>query len=261
MALCGSLGPCDYITACCSNVITLPTLAPPQFPVTKRVCVRLEGISFSDLLKIDLGGDLPERAAQDLRFINDAAKRMETLVQDLLRLSRSGRSELTFEKISLAECVDQALEMLSMAIEDSGAQINRVELPDVVADRTMMTQLYQNLIGNALKYISPDRLPEIQITVESSDGGLVLGVSDNGIGMESQYLEQIFAPFKRLHGREQYPGTGIGLAICRKTVERHGGRIWVESVPGKGSEFKFTLKHGKEMAQWANESVDKLLSC
>ncbi len=218
-------------------------------------------VSFSTLLKTDIGGDLPEKAATDIKFITDSAKRMEALVQDLLQLSRSGRSDMKRESIPLNECADHALESLSTAIEEAEAVIERDDLPDVVADRTLMTQLFQNLIGNALKYRSPDRTPVIRITVESSETGWLFGVRDNGIGMESQYVEQIFAPFKRLHGRGEYKGTGIGLAICRKVVDRHGGRIWAESVFGEGSHFKFTLNRGKEKLQWTNELVAEPLSC
>jgi light-regulated signal transduction histidine kinase (bacteriophytochrome) len=199
-------------------------------------------IAFSGLLRKDLGDSLPERAAQDLGFITDAAKKMERLIRDLLALSRAGRAAKKREKVSLAECADRALEALAMRVKETGAQVMREELPDVWGDPTLLTELYQNLIGNALKF-SGDQPPIIQLTLEESDGDLVFGVKDNGIGIEPKYAQQIFQPFRRLHGRAEYEGSGIGLAICRKIVERHGGKIWVDSEPGKGAHFRFTLLH------------------
>jgi light-regulated signal transduction histidine kinase (bacteriophytochrome) len=200
--------------------------------------------AFSDLLRKDLGQSLPERAAQDLGFITDATKRMQTLIRDLLALSRAGRVAKRREKVSLRECAGQALEALAMRVKETGAKISRDEMPDVWGDSTLLTELYQNLIGNALKF-SGDQPPIIQLTFEESDGDLVFGVKDNGIGIEPKYAQQIFQPFRRLHGRAKYEGTGIGLAICRKVVERHGGKIWVESEPGKGAHFRFTIPHSR----------------
>jgi PAS domain S-box-containing protein len=198
--------------------------------------------SFSDLLRKDLGQSLPERAARDLGFITDAAKRMHMLVHDLLALSRAGRVAKKREKVSLSECVDQALEALAMRVKETGARISRDALPDVWGDSTLLTQLYQNLIGNALKF-SGDQRPIIQLTFEERDGDQIFGVKDNGIGIDPKYVQEIFKPFKRLHGPEKYEGSGIGLAICRKIVERHGGKIWVESESGKGAHFRFTILH------------------
>ncbi|MGD0625419.1 MAG: PAS domain S-box protein [Thermodesulfobacteriota bacterium] len=198
--------------------------------------------AFSDLLRKDLGQSLPERAAQDLGFITDAAQRMQTLIRDLLALSRAGRVAKKREKVSLSECVDQALEALAIRVNETGAEISRDKLPDVWGDSTLLTQLYQNLIGNALKF-SGDQRPIIQLTFEEREGEQIFGVKDNGIGIEPKYTQQIFQPFKRLHGPAEYEGSGIGLAICRKIVERHGGKIWVESESGKGAHFRFTLLH------------------
>lgn len=213
--------------------------------------------AFSGMLRQDLEKGLPERADQDLGFILDAAKRMQKLVQDLLALSRSGRVALKWETISLNQCVDQALETLAMSIRESRAEIVRDGLPEVWGDRTTLTQLYQNLLSNALKFTG-DEPPVIRLTAERIDGQLILGVRDNGIGVEPKYAEQIFAPFKRLHGRGEYEGTGIGLAICAKTVERHGGGIWVEAKTGKGAHFKFTLGEiapsEKEEETWDNST-------
>jgi len=196
--------------------------------------------AFSDLLPKDLGQSLPERAARDLGFIRDAAKRMQTLVHDLLALSRAGRVPKKREKVSLSECVDQALEALAVRLKETGAKISRDKLPDVWGDQTLLTQLYQNLIGNALKF-SGDQRPIIRLTFEEREGTQVFGVKDNGIGIDPRYAREIFKPFRRLHGRAEYEGSGVGLAICRKIVERHGGKIWVDSEPGKGAHFRFTL--------------------
>jgi PAS domain S-box-containing protein len=196
--------------------------------------------AFSDLLRRDLGQSLPERAAKDLGFITDAAKRMQRLIKDLLALSRAGRSAHKREKISLGECADQALEALATRVKETGAQIMRDKLPDVWGDSTLLTELYQNLIGNALKFCE-NQHPLIHLTVEERDGDQIFGVKDTGIGIEPQYAEEIFKPFRSLHGHAEYEGSGIGLAICRKIVERHGGKIWVESEPGKGSHFRFTI--------------------
>jgi light-regulated signal transduction histidine kinase (bacteriophytochrome) len=197
-------------------------------------------MAFSDLLRKDLGHSLSEQAAKDLAFIADAAKRMQALIQDLLALSRTGRAPQKKEKVSLRECADLALEALAMRVKETGAQIIRDKLPEVWGDSTLLTQLYQNLIGNALKFCG-DQPPVIQLTTEERDGFPVFGVKDNGIGIDSKYAQQIFQPFRRLHSHAEYEGSGIGLAICRKIVGRHGGKIWVESEPGKGAHFRFTF--------------------
>ena len=196
--------------------------------------------SFSALLKQDLGDNLPGQVKMDIDFITDATMRMDMLIKNLLDLSRAGSMQLHHEQICLLDCAIAAVETLSVKIRKTGAKIIYSDLPDVWGDRTMLTQLYQNLIGNALKFIA-DVPPEIHLTYESIDGETVLGVKDNGIGIKREYCEKIFAPFKRLHGRTSYEGTGIGLSVCRKAVESHGGRIWVESEPGEGAYFKFTL--------------------
>jgi len=204
-----------------------------QEPVRKLV-------SFSRLLKQDIDGDLNENAERDLKFIVDAAHRMRDLVQALLELSRAGRSAMKSETVGLDHCVDHALEALSLAITDSGATIIRDPLPEVCGDRTMLTQLYQNLVSNGLKFIR-DKKPEIRIGARQEGDFWILSVSDNGIGMKSEYAERIFQPFQRLHSRGEFAGTGIGLSICKKTVNRHKGEIWVESEEGKGATFLFSL--------------------
>lgn len=196
--------------------------------------------AFCDLLRKDLGGDLPERAERDITFITEASKRMQALVRELLLLSKAGRVQLKQEEVSLDLCVNQAIDALSLRIQEASAVIQRDPLPEVHGDRTLLVQLYQNLISNAIKYRR--ELPvTVHITAENIDGKWIFGVRDNGIGIKSEYFDQIFQPFKRLHGQSEYEGAGIGLAICKKVVERHGGKIWVESEQGEGSHFKFTL--------------------
>jgi light-regulated signal transduction histidine kinase (bacteriophytochrome) len=199
-------------------------------------------ISFSDLLRRDLGDPIPEKVERDIRFIRDAAERMQTLVEDLLALSRAARSSKQRQRLALDECVNAALEALQMQIEETGAGIERDALPEVWGDKTMLTQLYQNMISNAIKF-SDRGPPRIRITAQETDGRWILGVADNGIGINPEYATQIFRPFQRLHGRGEYEGSGIGLAICRKAIERHGGEIWVEPAPGGGSHFRFLLGH------------------
>jgi PAS domain S-box-containing protein len=227
-----------------------------QEPVRKLV-------SFSKLLEQDVGEALNEQASQDLKFIVDAAGRMRQLVQDLLALSRAGRSAMKSEQVRLDDCRKDAFYALQMRIDETEARIECDELPAVVGDATMLTQLYQNLIGNALKFIA-DEPPVVSLTAEEEDGQWILGVKDNGIGMKPEHAERIFKPFQRLHRRDQYEGTGIGLSICKKTVERHGGRLWVESNLGEGAHFKFTLPKMPETdpCPHTTETQDReLLSC
>jgi signal transduction histidine kinase len=199
--------------------------------------------SFVSLLEKDIGDDISEQAKQDMFYIDDAASRMQKLVRDLLALSRAGRTAMQRERIPVAVCIDQALDSLMIRVEELSAKITRDPLPRIHGDQTMITQLYQNLIGNALKFIPEGQTPEIRLTAEKLDDEIVLGVKDNGIGISQEYIAQVFVAFKRLHGRTEYEGSGIGLAICRKTVERHGGRLWCDSEPGIGSHFRFTLEN------------------
>jgi light-regulated signal transduction histidine kinase (bacteriophytochrome) len=197
-------------------------------------------VSYSRLLEQDLDGEINDNAKQDLEFIVDAAQRMRNLVQALLELSRVGRSALKQDTVDLDECVEFAINALHIRIVETNAQITRDELPTVIGDRTILSQLFQKLIGNALKF-TPGERPEIHLTVRRQNDHWIVGVRDNGIGMKMEYAERIFQPFQRLHGRSEYEGTGIGLSICKKAIERHGGEIWVESEPGKGTHFRFAL--------------------
>lgn len=198
-------------------------------------------ISFGQMLRIDVGENLSDDAEVDVTNIISAATRMKTLIQDLLLLSRAGRETMQYDVVSLDDCVEEVLSVMSDRIEECGATISRDDLPDIVGDRTLLTQLYQNLISNALKFVD-EASPEIQITAEQNGESWTLGVRDNGIGMDPRFAKDIFKPFRRLHARTKYAGTGIGLAICKKAATRHGGKIWVESEAGHGAHFKFKLK-------------------
>jgi light-regulated signal transduction histidine kinase (bacteriophytochrome) len=168
------------------------------------------------------------------------AQRMHALVEALLEYSRAGEvSESAIEPVRVERVVDDAITNLRGSIDDNQASVECGPLPVVSANPLHLTQVFQNLIGNALKYRS-DQPPRIAVRASEKDQHWVFMVEDNGIGIQPQYQAQIFGIFKRLHGGE-YPGTGIGLAICKKIVDRHGGTIWVESEPGKGSRFAFTL--------------------
>jgi PAS domain S-box-containing protein len=210
-------------------------------------------VSFSELLRSDAGDGLAEPARQDLDFITDAARRMRTLVRDLLALSTTGTSAMNVRPIPLDECVDRALEALDLRVTESGAVITRDPLPIVMGDRTLLESLYQNLLSNALKFIASGESPRIHLSAErNGDGGWVLGVRDAGIGVDPARAAEIFRPFRRLHASHKYPGTGIGLAIARKAVDRHGGRMWVEPAAREGeggSHFRFTMSEAEAAAQ------------
>ena len=166
---------------------------------------------------------------------------MQQLIDDLLAHSRIGTAETPVLCTSSEEALQQAVLNLQGAIDESGARVTHDPLPIIRADRRQMIQLFQNLVGNAIKY-RRDPIPEVHISAaQHGQMEWVFAVRDNGLGIEVQHFERIFGVFQRLHTREQFPGTGIGLAICKKIVERHGGSISVESAPGHGSTFRFAL--------------------
>jgi PAS domain S-box-containing protein len=183
---------------------------------------------------------LDERADELIGHAVEGAQRMQTLIHDLLAYSRVGTRGGDFASAEIQEVVELAKANLRIAIEENGATVFYTALPVVVCDPVQMTQLFQNLIGNALKYRG-EAAPVIEIGAQEQGSGWEFSVRDNGIGIDPQYFERIFVMFQRLHTRADFPGTGIGLAIVRKIVERHGGRIWVESTPGVGSTFRFTI--------------------
>ena len=183
-------------------------------------------IAFSDLLHEDLGDGLEEVVAQDLHYIRDSASRMSRMIEDLLRLSRAGNSAMQWVEVSLENCVEEVLSTLSLRIDETGAKVLVDDLPDVFGDPRLLTQLFQNLAGNALKFVR-DKIPSLHFTYELVRGEHVIGVRDNGVGIASSNVQTIFTPFKRLHSRAEFEGTGIGLSICKTVVDRLGGRIWL----------------------------------
>lgn len=196
--------------------------------------------SYLQLIEQRYGERLDGDAREFIGYAVDGASRMKTLINDLLAYSRIQRSQAEFEPVALESVLEQARYNLQLSIEDTGAVITHDPLPEIQANPLQMTQLFQNLIGNALKF-RDDRTPEIHIGVKRERGYWHFSVKDNGIGIESEYLERIFLIFQRLHGRQEYPGTGIGLAICKKIVDKHGGQIYAESTPGEGTTFHFTI--------------------
>ncbi len=197
--------------------------------------------SFTQLLAKHYKGRLDEDADEFIGYAVDGAKRMQLLIEDLLAYSRVGTRTKGFKLCSAGDVVEAALRHLTIAIEESGAQIHTPDLPQIVCDDLQITSVLQNLVGNAIKFRTPSAPPVIEISAARSDAEWVFSVKDNGIGIESRHFERVFQVFQRLQTRENYPGNGIGLAICRKIVERHGGRIWLESEPGKGTTFLFTI--------------------
>jgi light-regulated signal transduction histidine kinase (bacteriophytochrome) len=165
---------------------------------------------------------------------------MQQLINDLLAYSRVETRGRDPRPVSTSAALDEAMANLRLAIEESGAEVTRGTMPTVLADAPQVTQLLQNLLSNAIKFRG-EHPPRIHVDAQRNEDEWVVSVRDNGIGIDSQFTKRIFALFQRLHTREQYPGTGIGLAICKRIVERHGGRIWVESAAGEGSTFYFTF--------------------
>ena len=196
--------------------------------------------SFVQLLARRYEGKLDSDADEFIQFAVDGATRMETLINHLLEYSRVGTEGKSPESCDCEQVVTQVETDLTPAIKESSAAVTRDRLPSVMADRTQLAQLFQNLIGNAIKFRG-DQQPRIHISGTRSNGDWLFTVGDNGIGIDSQHTERIFEIFERLHSRRKYSGTGIGLAICKKIVERHGGRIWVESEKGTGARFRFTI--------------------
>ncbi len=197
--------------------------------------------SYTQLLARRYKGQLDSDADEFISYAVDGATRMQTLIHDLLAFSRVGTAGKELVPTDTADVFDAACANLRSAIEESGAQVTSEELPTVMGDRTQLGQLFQNLIGNAIKFRGEGPV-HVDVGAERRDGEWLFSVRDNGIGIEPEYAERIFVVFQRLHARAEFSGTGIGLAVCKKIVERHGGRIWVESEPGEGSTFYFTLR-------------------
>ena len=207
--------------------------------------------AYTQLLAERYKGRLDAEADKFIGYASEGALRMQTLIQDLLAFSRVGRKESARESVDCNAVWDEVLQNLGPAIQESGAAVTRSPLPVVWADRSQLAQLLQNLIGNAIKFHGNDP-PAIVVQAEKDGDHWLFSVSDNGIGIAPDQAERIFVVFQRLHARTEYPGNGIGLAICKKIVEHWGGQIWVESREAQGSIFKFTLPAGPSDSQLAS---------
>lgn len=196
--------------------------------------------SYLQLLEKRYSGRLGEDADEFIRYAVGGAVHMKALISGLLEYSRLGRGTTLFARVDSGVALDRALSNLTVAIVESGADVTRDPLPIVRADEQQLVQLFQNMVGNAVKFRSAAP-PRIHVAARRAGGEWLFSIQDNGIGIEPRFAERVFVIFQRLHGGDKYPGTGIGLALCRKIVEQHGGRIWVESQPGRGSTFFFTI--------------------
>jgi signal transduction histidine kinase len=196
--------------------------------------------NYTQLLAERYRGKLDEQADKYIAYSVDGATRMQALIQDLLRFSRVGNQQIEPRTTECRAVVEQALKNLQAAILESGAAVNWNELPEVMADPGQLTQVFQNLIANAIKFHGIET-PMIQIDSEKKENEWVFAVTDNGIGIPPESWQDIFVIFRRLHTRSEYAGNGIGLSICKKIIERHGGKIWIEAQAKPGCRFKFTL--------------------
>lgn len=197
--------------------------------------------SYLQLLRRRYGDSLDETAQEFVSYAVDGAQRMQRMIVDLLEYARIGTRGTEPVPVQAGEALQAALDDLKLAIQDCGAQVTCGAMPLVWADQSQLTRLFQNLTGNALKYRSPDRSPEVRIESHRRGAFWAFTIADNGIGIDPAHYERIFMIFQRLHTHGSYSGTGIGLAVCKRIVERHGGEIWVDSIPGEGSRFHFTL--------------------
>ena len=198
-------------------------------------------ITFAQILERRLGENLNDQDQEYLDFMITGAKRMRALIKDLLAYSQVGQMHQPFSLVDMDGVLSATKENLTTLIKETKARITWEPMPAVAGDGSQIMELFQNLFTNAIKFGRPDVPPVVSVSVRDNDGETVFSVADNGIGVEAQYQDQIFEVFKRLHTVADYPGTGMGLSICKRIVERHGGRIWVESEPGKGCTFFFTL--------------------
>ena len=196
--------------------------------------------SYTQLLAKRYKAQLDSDAHEFIAYAVDGATRMQVLINDLLTYSRVGTKGKDLEMTNCDTILDHTLDNLRKSIEENAAKVTRNPLPSVMADDVQLGQLFQNLISNAIKFRS-DKPLHVHVWADRNENKWTISVRDNGIGIDPEYSDRIFVIFQQLHGKEEYPGTGIGLAICKKIVERHGGHIWIESEPGKGSTFHFTM--------------------
>jgi signal transduction histidine kinase len=200
--------------------------------------------SYVQLFEKRYAGQVDTRAQKYIDYAVEGAKRMQALIGGLLEYSRVGRIDEPSGRVDTGAALDQALLDLRSAIEESRAEVTRGPLPAVTGNAERLAQVFLNLVGNAIKFRRPGEAPSIHVSAAPQGEEWLFAVRDNGIGIDPQYLDRIFVIFQRLHTRAEYPGTGIGLSICKKVIERHGGRIWVESESGAGATFHFTLPRG-----------------
>ncbi|HPH82210.1 MAG TPA: PAS domain S-box protein, partial [Flavobacteriales bacterium] len=200
--------------------------------------------SFMSQLEKKYSEKLDDKAQQYIHFAMDGAVRMRTIILDLLEFSRIGKSDFDFEEVDMNALVLEAIKQNKKLVEEKSAHITHDKLPSVWIQRTPLLQVFQNLLGNSLKYMESGKKPQIHIGVEELSTKWIFSITDNGIGINEQFFDKIFILFQRLHNRDEYSGTGIGLAICKKIVEKYGGEIWVESTEGNGATFYFSLLKG-----------------
>lgn len=212
--------------------------------------------SFTQLLQKRYGGQMDERADQYIAFAVDGAKRMQQLIQDLLGFSRVGRLGGELADVPLDAALADALGNLENLVEDTGAVVTSDDLPVVRGERPLLVQLLQNLVGNAIKFRDPERPPVVRISARRVGDSWELECRDNGIGIDPQYAERVFVIFQRLHPKDLYEGTGIGLALCKKIVEYHGGRIWLGEPDGPGTSIRWTLPAVAEPGQDDRQDQD-----
>ena len=198
--------------------------------------------SYVQLLARRYEGQIDEQADKYVRYAVEGATRMQALIGGLLEYSRVARQTEEPVRVSAEAALERALYNLRAVAEETGTLVTRAALPDVLADPAQLAQVFQNLVSNAIKFRRPEAPSRIHVDCKRRGPDFQFSVADNGIGIEARYADRIFVIFQRLHTRNEYPGTGIGLAICKKVVERNGGQIWVESSPGTGSTFHFTLR-------------------
>jgi PAS domain S-box-containing protein len=202
--------------------------------------------SFAEVLEEECHEECSDDFREHLQLIVAGAKRMDAMIADLLRFVRIEHQQMHFDPVDSGEALADAIANLHSAIEEAGARVTHDPLPIVHADGIQLMHVFQNLIGNAIKFCR-DKPPQVHVSAEETDSGWRFSVRDNGIGMDQNDLKKIFDVFRRLHAQELFPGTGIGLAVCKAVVERHGGRIWAESEKGVGSVFHFTISDPVEL--------------
>jgi light-regulated signal transduction histidine kinase (bacteriophytochrome) len=200
--------------------------------------------SFVDLVRSTYGEALEPQARDWLARTAQSVEHLQTLIRELLDYSRVDTEPRAFEPVAMGAALEHVRGLLEVPLRDANATLTTDELPEVMGDRSQLVQLLLNLVGNAIKYRRAEA-PRIHVAATARDADWLFEVRDNGIGIAPKHHQQVFEIFKRLHDQKKYPGTGIGLAICRRVVDRHGGKIWVESKPGEGSTFFFTIAKGQ----------------